>query len=66
LTPEQLPALSGGGCLSARDLARFDLLLQRGLSGDTAVNSDWLRASMTRARRRASPRRETGCAIQTT
>lgn len=29
LSPEHLPALSGGGCLSARDLARFGLLLAR-------------------------------------
>ena len=30
LSPEGLPAFSGGGCLSARDLARFGLLLARG------------------------------------
>lgn len=30
LSPEGLPALSGGGCLSALDLARFGLLFARG------------------------------------
>ena len=29
LSPEHLPAFSGGGCLSARDLARFGLLFAR-------------------------------------
>lgn len=29
LSSERLPALSGGGCLSARDLARFGLMLAR-------------------------------------
>ena len=33
LSPEGLPALSGGGCLSTRDLARFGLLLARGGRG---------------------------------
>lgn len=30
LSPEGLPAFSGGGCLSALDLARFGMLLSRG------------------------------------
>ncbi|TMV09190.1 beta-lactamase family protein [Ruegeria sediminis] len=33
LSPENLPAFSGGGCLCARDLARFGLLFA-GMSGD--------------------------------
>ncbi|MBL4768146.1 MAG: beta-lactamase family protein [Rhodobacteraceae bacterium] len=33
LSPDQLPAFSGGGCLSARDLARFGLLVARGGTG---------------------------------
>lgn len=41
LSPEGLPALSGGGCLSARDLVRFGLLLGRGgLGVDGAVVGD--------------------------
>ena len=34
LSPDQLPAFSGGGCLSARDLARFGLLIARVGRGD--------------------------------
>ena len=41
LSPEHLPAFSGGGCLSARDLARFGLLLMR-------EGGDFLRHSMQR------------------
>lgn len=33
LSPEGLPAFSGGGCLSALDLARFGLLFARGFRG---------------------------------
>ncbi|MBL8581646.1 MAG: beta-lactamase family protein [Rhizobiaceae bacterium] len=33
LSPEGLPALSGGGCLSVLDLARFGLLFARGTLG---------------------------------
>lgn len=33
LSPEGLPALSGGGCLSALDLVRFGLVFARGGSG---------------------------------
>jgi CubicO group peptidase (beta-lactamase class C family) len=37
LSPEGLPAFSGGGCLSAIDLARFGLLLVRIASGESAA-----------------------------
>lgn len=41
LSPDMVPAFSGGGCLSARDLARFGLLLARGGTGvdGTSVGS---------------------------
>jgi CubicO group peptidase (beta-lactamase class C family) len=35
VSPDQMPAFSGGGCLSAIDLARFGLLLARGGTGCT-------------------------------
>lgn len=38
-SPERLPAFSGGGCLSAADLARFGLLLARVACNDQAA--DW-------------------------
>lgn len=51
LSPERLPALSGGGCLSARDLARFGLMLAR-------ESGDFLRQSMQRAAPSLSPPKE--------
>lgn len=42
LSSEHLPALSGGGCLSARDLARFGIMLARD-------GGEFLRHSMQRA-----------------
>jgi len=39
LSPEGLPAFSGGGCLSAADLARFGLLLGRVARG--AAGTGW-------------------------
>lgn len=52
LSPEHLPAFSGGGCLSARDLARFGLLLARGgadIRGTAFANTSFLEASLTRS-----------------
>ncbi len=52
LSPEGLPAFSGGGCLSARDLARFGLLLARhgqAVFGPTVGDAGFLRNSLTRA-----------------
>lgn len=54
LSPERLPALSGGGCLSARDLARFGLIFARGgadIHGKPFANADFLALS----RRRPAP-----------
>jgi len=48
LSPERLPALSGGGCLSARDLARFGLMLARD-------GGEFLRHSMQRDAPTLSP-----------
>lgn len=48
LSPERLPALSGGGCLSASDLARFGLMLVR-------ESDEFLRRSMQRAAPTLSP-----------
>ncbi len=51
LSPEHLPAFSGGGCLSARDLARFGLLLARGgrdIHGAPFGNAAFLEASLHR------------------
>ncbi len=61
LSPEHLPAFSGGGCLSARDLARFGLLLARGgrdIHGKTFANTDFLKASLQRPAPRLSPPRD--------
>lgn len=58
LSPDQLPAFSGGGCLSARDLARFGLLLARGGTGDgqSAVgNLAFLQSSLTRTAPQLGP-----------
>ena len=51
LSPDHLPALSGGGCLSARDLARFGLLFARGGRGAKQSlfgNSEFLHSTLTR------------------
>lgn len=47
LSPEMLPAFSGGGCLSARDLARFGLLLAR--KGRAVAGADVGGAAFTEA-----------------
>ena len=52
LSKDGYPAFSGGGCLSARDLARFGLLLARDgadLFGSPLGNAAFLRHSLTRA-----------------
>lgn len=60
LSPEGLPAFSGGGCLSARDLARFGLLLARkgrAVFGPDAFDSGFLRGSLTRPAPLLGPKR---------
>lgn len=51
LSPDMHPAFAGGGCLSARDLARFGLLIARGgvgVSGGSVGSAAFARASLTR------------------
>ncbi len=51
LSPERLPAFSGGGCLSARDLARFGQLIARGgqhIHGRKFANAEFLGSSLNR------------------
>lgn len=51
LSPDLLPALSGGACMSARDLARFGLLLARrgrAVSGADVGNRAFLEQSLQR------------------
>ena len=55
LSPEHVPAFSGGGCLCARDLARFGLLLVRGLTATDVINGDFLRTSLNRAAPKLRP-----------
>jgi CubicO group peptidase (beta-lactamase class C family) len=50
LSPDLYPAFSGGGCLSARDLARFGLLLARGgqgVDGTVVGSAHFTRASLS-------------------
>ncbi len=52
LSPEHLPAFSGGGCLSARDLARFGLLFARNgqsIHGIPFANPDFLNSTLSRS-----------------
>ena len=52
LSKEGHPAFSGGGCLSARDLARFGLLLTRQLKGKQGAvwaNSSFFANSLARS-----------------
>lgn len=61
LSPEGYPAFSGGGCLSARDLARFGLLFARqGLDiyGDPFANASFLNHSLTRMAPALGPPKE--------
>jgi len=60
LSPEHLPAFSGGGCLSARDLARFGLLLARkgrAVFGVPVGSADLLGTTMTLAGPFLGPKR---------
>ena len=62
LSPEGLPAFSGGGCLSARDLVRFGLLLARegrAVFGPDACDAGFLRDSLTRNAPLLGPKRGT-------
>ncbi len=60
LSPEGYPAFSGGGCLSARDLARFGLIFTRGgknIAGQPFANEEFLSKSLSRlAPRLAEPK----------
>lgn len=61
LSPEHLPALSGGGCLSARDLARFGLLFARNgrdIHGEPFANSEFLTTSLSRQAPTMTPPKE--------
>lgn len=60
LSPDGFPAFSGGGCLSARDLARFGLLIARGgvgVGGGYVGSAAFTRASLTRQAPVVSPLR---------
>lgn len=59
LSPEGLPAFSGGGCLSAHDLARFGLLLARVAKGTApGWNGAFTRACLTRKAKTLQPPRD--------
>jgi len=61
LSPEGYPAFSGGGCLSARDLARFGLLFARqgrDIYGNPFANASFLNHSLTRAAPALTPPKE--------
>lgn len=60
LSPELLPAFSGGGCVSARDLARFGLIFARGgkdIHGRRFANEAFLRASLVKPAPHMTPPR---------
>ncbi len=60
LSSEHLPAFSGGGCLSARDLARFGLLLARqgqAVFGPAVGSPDFLQMSIRRPAPLLGPKR---------
>ena len=51
LSPEGYPAFSGGGCLSARDLARFGLIFTRqgrNIAGQPFANNEFLSKTISR------------------
>jgi CubicO group peptidase (beta-lactamase class C family) len=61
LSPEGYPAFSGGGCLSARDLARFGLLFARqgrDIHGVPFANASFLDHSLTRTAPALTPPKE--------
>jgi CubicO group peptidase (beta-lactamase class C family) len=58
LSPDGYPAFSGGGCLSARDLARFGLLFARqgrGIHGAQIGSASMMAHSLSRAAPALSP-----------
>ncbi|MFT5894808.1 MAG: CubicO group peptidase (beta-lactamase class C family) [bacterium] len=58
LSKDGYPAFSGGGCLSARDLARFGLLLLRkeqDMPGQSLANTEFFEQSLSRAAPALSP-----------
>ncbi len=60
LSKDGYPAFSGGGCLSARDLARFGLLLARegrDLFGQSMANAGFLLETLTRSAPAMTPPR---------
>lgn len=60
LSPDLLPAFSGGGCLSAQDLARFGLLLARGgeaVFGTQVGSTHFTQAALSRQTLRLGPKR---------
>jgi len=62
LSPEGLPALSGGGCLSARDLARLGLLFARkgeAVYGPAVGSPAFMEAALTRSTPRLGRNRGT-------
>lgn len=61
LSPERLPAFSGGGCLSPTDLARFGLFLAALATGEVEDiwNSDLLVKTRDQARKTLHPPRDT-------
>jgi CubicO group peptidase (beta-lactamase class C family) len=61
LSPDGYPAFSGGGCLSARDLARFGLLFARqgrDILGQPFANASFLNHSMHRPTPKLTPPRK--------
>lgn len=61
LSPESHPAFSGGGCLSARDLARFGLLFARqgrDIFGAGFANPDFFHESLVRKAPSLAPPRD--------
>ncbi len=61
MSKDGYPAFSGGGCLSARDLARFGLLLAReghDLRGQPAANIGFLRNTLSREALNMTPPKE--------
>ncbi|MEP3785905.1 serine hydrolase domain-containing protein [Ascidiaceihabitans sp.] len=57
-SPDGFPAFSGGGCLSARDLARFGLLFARAgcdISGESFANEAFIAHSLSRNAPKLTP-----------
>ena len=63
-SPEHLPAFSGGGCLSARDLARFGLLFARlglGVNGKQVGSAEFIENALRREAPCLQPPRDWIC-----